>query len=500
MAIGVVVTVLLHAWLLLRYPAPFVDEAWYTSRAWGYLQTGKAFGMLDAGVVDRYPGYWTFLPWLSTVIQATALRISGTASLLAVRILSLLMGGVLLLAVFSIARRLGNELAAWLAVALVAFSNPFWYAAHSARYDIMVAMGGFGALALWFINEERPRWWLALLCGLIVGLTVEMHSFAAIYIPPLFGLFVQRYGRQVLRTPAFWWWVGGGAVSLLFYISMHILPYPASYVALTQIYFGATHIPPLLTFDLALMARGGLQTLKQISKYSFLAPLQLLAFGWLYVRPVPGSKRWLMITGPLLLAYIVLVRFKFGYYTIMFSPILEIGLALVIAHLIAHPPRLRSALLGRVLVAGLLIWAVLSAVVQVQAATDDRYADYISVLQQLDTVIQPDDVIMASPTYWFGFSQQTYYTIEQLVFYPRYAPGASVEQSMAVLKPDILIIDKQFTDHIFKEPPSDEYARAWFIPQAEVDAVIRQRGTLVNSFSTLHYNQIMVYRLNWQTP
>ena len=83
---GVITTVALHIWTLLRFPAPFVDEVWQMSRAWSFLQTGKTFGMLDAGVPEQYPGYWTFLPWLGNVLQATALRFSNTPSLLTLRV------------------------------------------------------------------------------------------------------------------------------------------------------------------------------------------------------------------------------------------------------------------------------------------------------------------------------------------------------------------------------------------------------------------------------
>lgn len=31
----------LHLWSLLRFPAPFFDETWLASRAWGHLQTGR---------------------------------------------------------------------------------------------------------------------------------------------------------------------------------------------------------------------------------------------------------------------------------------------------------------------------------------------------------------------------------------------------------------------------------------------------------------------------
>src|SRR5205823_14310562 len=80
---------------LLRTPAPFVDEAWYASRAWSLIHTGRAFGTLDAGVFDKYDGYWTYFPFLGTWFQALAIRILGL-SLFSVRLVSLAFGLALL--------------------------------------------------------------------------------------------------------------------------------------------------------------------------------------------------------------------------------------------------------------------------------------------------------------------------------------------------------------------------------------------------------------------
>ncbi|MBI5830421.1 MAG: hypothetical protein HZB20_12995, partial [Chloroflexi bacterium] len=81
-----VAAALLHGWSLRRYPVLFVDEAWFASRAWEFIHTGRAFGSLDAGVIDRFEGYWTFFPWLPTVIQSAVLRFAAAPTLLSVRL------------------------------------------------------------------------------------------------------------------------------------------------------------------------------------------------------------------------------------------------------------------------------------------------------------------------------------------------------------------------------------------------------------------------------
>ena len=214
----------LHTWSLMRFPTPFVDEAWLASRAWGFMQTGRAFGPLDAGVFDRFEGYWTFFPWLSTVIQSLALRFSPAPSLLAVRVVSLLFGGVLLGAVYSIANSLGGRKYGLLSVGLVSLSWPFFYSAHLARTDVIAAALGFMGIAFYFSNRSS-RWWMGLLSGLCVALAFEVHPHSAIYGPVLVGLYFLHWRWSMFRQAHFWGFVVGVVIGLAFYAGLHILPY-----------------------------------------------------------------------------------------------------------------------------------------------------------------------------------------------------------------------------------------------------------------------------------
>lgn len=87
-----------NLWTLLKTPAPFVGEAWGASRAVGLLQTGHPFGVLDSGVFERYPGYWTTFPWLGTFIHAVAIRALGLSQ--SIRLVSLAFGLLLLVEVY----------------------------------------------------------------------------------------------------------------------------------------------------------------------------------------------------------------------------------------------------------------------------------------------------------------------------------------------------------------------------------------------------------------
>ncbi|MCX6027121.1 MAG: hypothetical protein NTY23_12855, partial [Chloroflexi bacterium] len=107
--IGLVLLIAFHAWGLMRFPAPFVDEAWYASRSWGLITTHKAFGVLDAGVFDRYPGYWTYFQWLPVWLQSLVVQLTGTPNLLGLRALSLVVGLFLAAAIYSIGSSIGGR-------------------------------------------------------------------------------------------------------------------------------------------------------------------------------------------------------------------------------------------------------------------------------------------------------------------------------------------------------------------------------------------------------
>jgi hypothetical protein len=115
-----VTVAVVHLWTLLRYPNPFVAEAWYASRAWALINHGQAFGPLDSGVFDRYPGYWTYFQWVPVFLQSLGLRWFEHPTLLPLRLLSLFFGGVLLAAIWAIAVDLCNRTTAYLSVLLVA--------------------------------------------------------------------------------------------------------------------------------------------------------------------------------------------------------------------------------------------------------------------------------------------------------------------------------------------------------------------------------------------
>ena len=249
--VAVVILVVLcgHMLTLLRYPPPFVDEAWAANRAWALLVKGIAFGDLDAGVFEKYPGYWTYFPMLPTSIQAAALWLAGHPALWPLRLVSLAFGAILLGACYLIGRSTGSRSVGFVSCTLTALSPAFLYSAHLARWDIMVAALGYSALAIQAWNARRSTAWAAF-AGLLVGLAFEVHPHASLFVPVSAALYVAQSGWATLLRRDVWAWAAGIAAGASVYVALHLMRYPQGFLALMGLAHGPTHTPPLATADL----------------------------------------------------------------------------------------------------------------------------------------------------------------------------------------------------------------------------------------------------------
>src|SRR5204862_4173842 len=89
----------------------------------------------------------------------------------------------------------------------------------------------------------------ALLAGLIVALTTDIHLNGVIYIPVLGLLFLYDYKWAFLRSKRFWSFALGVSIGVFYFVAMHILPYPQTFFSLFSIGNGTGRTPPLSSLD-----------------------------------------------------------------------------------------------------------------------------------------------------------------------------------------------------------------------------------------------------------
>jgi hypothetical protein len=495
LAAGALAVYLLHVWSLLRFPLPYVDEAWLVSRAWGYVETGRQFGDLDVGIFDRFEGTWRCLALLPTWLQSLGLRFSATPELFDVRMVSLAFGMLLLAAVYTIGVRLGGRALGVTAALFAALSAPFFYSAHLARTDVIAAAFGFGAIALYLVAESGKRLWLYPLAGFVLAAAFEIHPNSIIYGLPIALLFAHAYGVVLFARREFWSFCAGGFAGVLVYLALHVLPNPETYFAFGRLAYGPTHTPPILTLDAAVIldAFAAFGNAAQ-SAYPFSWWLVIAGFAALFVRRSERSIKLAIVVVGVVLGFVLFVRSKQPFHYILFGPALDLAAAAAVAAAFeVGAPRSRArvytSLAAVIVSAGLLALGVPDLSV-------DQHALYLEAENRIEEVVRPGESVMGRQQYWFGLTDHTFYSWEGLVYKRLASPGASIEEAFAEHKPDVFVVD-QGNGKFFSDGPGVtlvlEHLR---LPGAEMRDFLKRRGELLTTFDGV-YGRTYVFRLHW---
>ncbi len=493
-----------HLLTLLRVPAPFVDDAWYASRAWSLIQQGQAFGTLDAGVLDRYPGYWTYFPLLGPIVQSLGIRLLGL-SLFSVRLVSLVFGLMLLAIVYAMGRRIGGRTVALTAALLTAFSSSFMRSSHLARPDIMVVALGYGATLLYLMDRSRHFSMRSALAGLMVGAAFEVHPNGLIFAPAIAALFLADEGWAFWRCARFWAFVGGLGAGLAAYALLHVVRYPATYIAITGIIVGNSRVPPLLTPDVGAWLGSAVVTgLLVCAGQGLRSGLVAAAIASFLHRRSDGERRALLLLLTLMAALAAQVPNKAAHYAILLSPAADLLIALFLQRLWQWRRSLvAQASPATVAAYGLLVLAaagLLSAatVDSLSALARNPMADYRAVVDRVRQVAPPGGRILGTQTYWLDLADHPYSSFENLAYYQHYAPGSTLEDALRALRPDVLVVDAHDARLIVRDPstlvPADQFVA---ISQDDWERFLAQHGRLRATVSTDAFGDVRIYSIDW---
>ena len=492
-----VLILLLHLLTLMRYPAPFVDEAWLVSRAWAFIQTGHQYGPLDSGLGEQFPGIWTLNQWLITVLQSFVLRFFAQPQLLPVRILSLIEGFGLLAVSYGTAARLGGKPVAICSTLLLAVSRIFIHTAHMARYDILATLLAYSALAL-VVNDRRSRFWVGLIAGVLAGLAVETHLNSLIFFPAIAIYYLIEYRNEIFRKPGAWGFALGAAVGAGVFLSLHILPYPDTYFKVNALVFSKTQVPPVLSWNLSRIIEGFADAgfLLLLGSGPMLL-LGILAIPLLMRRKTQAGWELLAINITLWLGAGLLFPNSMGHYAIYLAPAFMWLVAEFLVDFFRRPWRARlwnyayqALVLG--VVAG-------SLALTVELLIPNGYRAYQRAQAQVNTAVLPGDTVIGPQVYWFGLYDHRYYSWELLFLYARFYKGKTLEDAIKHFRPDILILDGNNQPYISDTvDPSDR----WYdyrISRKELYEYLDRHAQQVLLPEAVNYygSPVLVYRLNW---
>ena len=472
---------------LMRVPAPFVDEGWNANRSWALLHTGRPFGSLDSGVFERYPGYWTYFPLIASAIHAASIAVLGP-TLFAMRLVSFLFGALVLLAVYVAGRRLYGNTVGMVAVVFAALSVPFVIASHLGRHDIIVAALGYWAFVLYLMGDPTRIPYRSFLAGLAIGLGLDIHLNVIIFAPAIAALYFLEYGWRAIKQARFWGYVAGGAVGVLWFFALHILPYPGTFFALFSLGNGSGRTPPAANpLNLVPSLADAIWRLGPIA-----ALLCVLGLAVLLYRRSRSDLQLAVFFAVLALAFAAVVRGKTVFYESHLMPAAGLVVAALVHKLWTldwRMPRLK-------LVANATVWALVaaSALFTIASIVAFRPADFETVLPKIRAAVPASATVMGTQTYYFALPDQRYLSWEQLAYYRRDTPGTNLEDALYALRPDYLLFDYTLNDILVDEGAGTKYILS--LPRGEFDAFIKQHATLV-PLPGEGPGGVLLYRIDW---
>ena len=493
--IGVIIIAALHIWSLMRYPEVHVDEAWLTSRAWAFIQTGHQFGPLDSGLENNFKDYWIVNQWLITVLQAGVLKLSSAPSLFLVRFLSLMFGFGLLGINFIIGKKLGGQSLAVVSTLFLALSRAFFYTAHLARYEIFAVFFAYAAIAV-VICDSRHRFWTGILAGILTGLAVETHLNSLIFIPALGVIYLVDDGWRFLRKQGIWGLTVGLMIGAGYYMMLHIFPNPNTFSTANSLVFGKAYIPPLLTLNLDKILSGfsdaGMLLLVGVYTMVALGLIQILAIIQKHDRL---KINMLLINGILFLGAALVMPKKSAQYTILLTPAFLWLVADFCIDYFKQPwQRKIWNYASRVFVLGCIVGSFAFSLKEI---IPDNYKKYQDTQAKVNAIIMDQDTVMGNQWYWFGLYTHRYYSWELLFLYPRVYPEKTLADAFNYYRPDVLIIDQQLNTLISDTVPPNSFWYSYHLPKSELDDYLARHALLSEVIKTELYGDIRIYRFTW---
>jgi 4-amino-4-deoxy-L-arabinose transferase-like glycosyltransferase len=494
--LGLLITfsLVFHTWTLMRYPPPFVDEAWFASRGWSIIHNGINFSSLDAGVIERYEGYWTFFPWLPSWLLSLSLRPFTQPQLFPVRMVSLAFGMVLLLATYIIGNRFRGHRVGLLSGLLLSLSIPFLISAHIGRPDIYVSALGYSAIAL-TISERWRGVWKDIAAGILIGLAFEMHPNASIFIPPVIAGYILESKTRLLWNKSFWGFCLGVSLGLLYYVNLHILPYPSAYIGINKILFISTHTPPILSLgEVFLSIKTFFEALYQYDLVSI--PIIISIIFSFFLGKSQNKKRLNFLGFILISSFILLIRNKNSYYLILYAPIIYIILADFLVTLLANVRNRVDKIIRYLLVSTFLILNILMFT-QLLVNYSQGENDFKNLLSKISQEVQPGDKVLANQIYWFGLHDHIIYSWEQLLYFNRVDSTVTIQDGMRELRPDIFILDNWIERALSDTVPDSSYGLYYRLPRNQMYTFLAEHARLIKEFDDEISGPIRIYRIEW---
>jgi 4-amino-4-deoxy-L-arabinose transferase-like glycosyltransferase len=500
---------------LALFPPVGEDEPWLAATSFKLATEGVYGNDLFAGYYGRERHDYNHLP-VYLLLQAMVFKGAGVG-VFQMRFLPVACGLLLLALTFTLARQVGGDAAAVVAVLLLVGQRlalhepqvgiPLLDIARVSRYDILVPVFGLSAFCLFNRAERQRNGGLYLLVGFLVGLASLTHLYGLFWLPSLGLVLLWRRGWQNLLQPAPYLLLTGAALPWL--------PWLAFVASGWEDYLGQMRfvadrfdlLDPAFYLDnlryelqrwhLDLLA-GGLRPGAWLAIAGLpLAVLLLLARG----RSAPESPRFALgvATSGHLLLFAALLKVKLYNYGIALWPLAVVALAWLGVGLWA---RMRGWL-GRGLLALLLLLLLVDGGVRlIERRTVARQVkSYAEFEARVAAYIPPGARVLGLQHYWLGLRHFPYRTwlVPLLQAHPLYYHQAmTLDQALNQVAPDVVLIDRHI-DRYFDELVDPGHDQHRLLSQFEA-FMEQHRALLVGQVWDSTYGLMRIYTLDGTSP
>jgi hypothetical protein len=288
------------------------------------------------------------------------------------------------------------------------------------------------------------------LLGLCLGVSMDMHQNAVLFIPGFLSIYLYKYKFQIFRKFEFWTVIGGWVGGLLYFMAIHIFPNPDAYFlylnmndVLLQSATGMTHFPPVLSFSFLEMVKSAYNELGRFHFYENNLDFALIVASIVFVGFRRRSNDGLLsiFVLAIYISFVLIQGDKVDFYGILYYSFFLILVAETVVSLIAENGNITSRNLFIAMLS--LMFVINSARHFLRPVKDSSNYDYYSVTNEILLVLNSNDLVLGSPTWWIGLSENDYRSAFTLTHY-YYFDNLSVMESIAKIRPTVLILDNDF--------------------------------------------------------
>lgn len=394
---------------LCKFPALWRDDVYMSDPAWQFVQNGS----FSSGI--GFPEGLVIYGGIYVMSLALIFKLFGYG-LYQARIVSFLSGLFATLFVYLIGKKLFDRKVGLMAAVLFILSKQFLINSHWARQEMLLTL--FITIAVYLYLSARDRKSLFFFCGLVASLSADVHP-NGFMLPIVFGtLFLFDYKLKIFKQTGFWFYLGGVIVGILYWLIIHIIPYPALFWQEWSILKSAYNLPLLSGKNLIGLLNWEAERYIKYFKYIWVGEkyFNILEISLFLIALIFGARRGLkskkiilIIILTFIFSFSLLIAHKSVFYLVYLYPFFMLS----IASFSYHSNSQLKILLGRVMFLSLIFIYIFQNGYRLIEFRKNNHHKY---LENLKSFITPGCAVAGQPTWWYGFynTSNKYYCLAGL--------------------------------------------------------------------------------------